>query len=163
MGMVVMRLMLVTLLTIAIATPAVAQSDTSHAGAAEFVGFKTYWAEKREGCQPMVSFTVKNASSGDIGPIDVHMEVLDKDKKSVFARGFASLPSADLPPGHAKEVVIGGDHDIAPRDCLGDMHEAAFSDINFAVRLTTTIGQDHESVEILRDAPMREERIPAQQ
>jgi hypothetical protein len=158
-----MRMMLATLLTITLAIPAVAQSDASHAGAAEFSGFRTYWAEKREGCQPMVSFTVKNASSGEIGPIDVRMEVLDKDKKSVFASGSASLPALDLPPGHVKDITIGGDHDIAPRDCRGDMHEAAFSDINFAVRLTAAIGQDHTSVEILREAPMKEERIPAQQ
>ncbi len=121
-----MRLMLATLLTMAVATPAFAQSDVSRAGAAELFGFKTYWAEKREGCQPMISFRIKNTSSGDIGPIEFHMEVLDKDKKSVFANGLASMPSSDLPPGHTREIVIGGDHDITPRDCLGTCMKMLF-------------------------------------
>lgn len=157
-----MRLILATLLTTALATPAVAQSDVPHAGGAEFFGFKTYWTKKREGCQPMISFKIRNTSSGDIGPIEFRMEVVDEDKKSVFAGGMASVPSADLPPGQTKEIAIGGDHDITPRECLGDMHEMAFSSIHFAIRLTATVGQDPVAVEIVRDEPMQEERVPAQ-
>jgi hypothetical protein len=157
-----MRLILATLLTMALTTPAVAQSDVPHAGGAEFFGFKTYWTKKREGCQPMISFKIKNTSSGDVGPIEFRMEVVDKDKKSVFAGGSASVRSIDLPPGHTTEIAIGGDHDITPRDCLGDMHESAFSTIHFAIRLTATVGQDPMSVEIVRDEPMKDERVPAQ-
>jgi hypothetical protein len=157
-----MRLMLVTLLTMALTASAVAQSDSPRAGGAEFFGFKTYWVEKREGCQPTISFNIKNASSGPIGPIEFSMEVVDKDKKSVFAGGLASVPSTDLPPGHTKAIAIGGDHDITAHDCLGDMHEMAFSTIHFAIRLTATVGQDPKSVEIARDEPMKEERVPAQ-
>jgi hypothetical protein len=42
------------------------------------------------------------------------------------------------------------------------MHEMAFSTIHFAIRLTATVGQDPKSVEIARDEPMKEERVPAQ-
>ena len=157
-----MRLMLATFLTVALATGAVAQSDVPRAGGAEFSGFKTYWAEKRESCQPMISFKIKNTSPGAIGPIGVRMEVVDKDKGSVFASGLASVPSAELPPGNSKEIAIGGDHEIAPHDCLGDMHETAFSTIHFAIRLTATTGQDPTSVEILREEPMKDELVPAQ-
>jgi hypothetical protein len=157
-----MRLILATLLTTALAAPAVAQSDVAHAGGAEFFGFKTYWAQKREGCRPMISFKIRNTSSGNVGPIEFHMDVVDTDKKSVFAGGLASVPSTELPPGETKEIAIGGDHDITPRDCLGDMHEMAFSGIHFAVRLTATVGQDSTAVEIVQDAPMQEERVPAQ-
>jgi hypothetical protein len=157
-----MRLILATLLTMALTTPAVAQSDVPHAGGAEFFGFKTYWTKKREGCQPMISLKIKNTSSGDVGPIEFRMEVVDKDKKSVFAGGSASVRSIDLPPGRITEIAIGGDHDITPRDCLGDMHESAFSTIHFAIRLTATVGQDPMSVEIVRDEPMKDERVPVQ-
>ena len=157
-----MRLRLATLLTVALATSAIAQSEVPRAGGAEFSGFKTYWAEKRESCQPMISFKIKNASSGAIGPINVRMEVVDKDKGTVFAGGLASVPSAELAPGNAKEIAIGGDHEIAPHDCLGDMHETAFSTIHFVIRLTATAGQDPTSVEILRDEPMKDELVPDQ-
>jgi hypothetical protein len=157
-----MRTMLTTFLTVALTTGAVARSDVPRAGGAEFSGFKTYWAEKRESCQPMISFKIKNTSSGAIGPISVRMEVVDKDKGSVFAGGLASVPSAELPPGNSKEIVIGGDHEIAPHDCLGDMHETAFSTIHFAIRLTATAGEDPTSVEILRDEPMKDELVPDQ-
>src|SRR5579864_1966497 len=85
-----------------LASPALAQSETARAGGGEFSGFKTYWAEHREGCQPMISFSVKNISSGTIGPIEMRMEVLDKDKKSIFASGSATLAPADLPRGGTK-------------------------------------------------------------
>ncbi len=158
-----MRTMLATLLTVALVTGAPAQSEVPRAGGAEFSGFKTYWAEKRESCQPMISFKIKNTSSGTIGPIRIYMEVVDKDKGSVFAGGLISVPSSELPPGNAKEVAIGGDHEIAPRDCLGDMHETAFSTIHFVIRLIATAGQDPTSVEILRDEPMKDEVVPAQE
>jgi hypothetical protein len=155
-------LVLATPLTMALAAPGVAQSGVQRAGGAEFSGLKTYWAEKREGCQPMIAFNIKNASSGAIGPIELRMEVVDKDTKSVFAGGAASVPSTGLPPGQIKEIAIGGDHDIAAHDCLGDMHEMAFSNIHFTVRLTATVGQDRMSVDVARDAPMTQERVPAQ-
>jgi hypothetical protein len=158
-----MRLILAALLTTALATPSIAQSDVAQAGGAEFFGFKTYWANKREGCQPVIAFKIRNASSGDVGPINFRMEVLDSDKKSVFAGGAASVLAADLPPGRTQEIAIGGDHDITPRDCQGDMHQMAFSGIHFAVRLTATVGQDPASIEIVRDEPMTEERVPPQQ
>jgi hypothetical protein len=154
-----MRLMLSTLLTISLATPAGAQSNL-RVGGAEFSGFKTYWAEQREGCKPMISFKIKNTSSGDIEPIEFRMEVVDKDRGAVFAGGSASVPSTEVPPGHTKEIAIGGDHDITPHDCLGDMHESAFSTIHFAIRLTATAGQ--ASVEVVRDEPIKEELVPAQ-
>jgi hypothetical protein len=157
-----MRTMLATLLTVALATSASAQSDVPRVGGAEFSGFKTYWAQKRESCQPMISFKIKNTSSGAIGPIRVHMEVVDKDSGSIFAGGLALLQATELPPGNAKEVVIGGDHEIAPHDCLGDMHETAFATVHFVVRLTATAGQDPASVEILRDEAMKDEVVPAQ-
>ncbi len=157
-----MRTTLAALVTVALATGAVAQSDVQRACGAEFSGFKTYWTQKRESCQPMISFKVKNTSSGAIGPIKVRMDVVDKDKGSVFASGLASVPSAELPPGNAKEIAIGGDHEIAPHDCLGDMHEAPFSTIHFVIRLTAMAGQDPTSVEILRDEPMKDEVVPAQ-
>jgi hypothetical protein len=158
-----MRLLPATLLTtIALATPAVAQSDVARAGGAEFSGFKTYWAEQREGCQPMIAFTIRNGTSGDIGPVKVRMEVVDTDNKSsVFARGLASVPSADLAPGHARKIAIGGDRDITLHDCLGDMHEAPFSSINFVVRLTAEVARDPSPVELMRDQPMKNESMPA--
>jgi hypothetical protein len=157
-----MRFIFATLLTLTLAAPAVAQSDAPRAGGAEFFGLKTYWAQKREGCQPMVSLKIKNTSSGGIGPIQFRMEVVDMDNKSVFASGSALVSSSDLPPGHAQEIAIGGDRDIMPRDCLGDMHEMAFSNIHFAIRLTATVGQDPVAVEIARDEPIKEERVPSQ-
>ena len=157
-----MRFIFATLLTLTMAAPAVAQSEGTHAGGAEFFGLKTYWAQKREGCQPMVSFKIKNTSSGDIGPIQFRMEVVDMDNKSVFASGLASVSSTDLPPGHTQEIAIGGDRDIMPRDCLGDMHETAFSSIHFAIRLSATVGKDPVTVEIARDEPIKEERVPSQ-
>ena len=141
---------------------AVAQSDVPQAGGAEFFGFKTYWAEKREGCQPIISFVMKNVLSRNIGPIELHMEVIDHDKNSVFAGGSALLRATELPPGRTKEITIGGDRDITPQECLGDMHESAFSAIHFAVRLTAKVGQDPVIAEIVRDEPMKEERVPAQ-
>jgi hypothetical protein len=157
-----MRVIIAMLLTLILAAPAVAQSDGARTGGAEFFGVKTYWAQKREGCQPMVSFTIKNATSGAIGPIQFRMQVVDMDTKSVFASGSASVSSTDLPPGHTQEIAIGGDHDIMPRDCLGDMHEMAFSNIHFAIRLTAAVGQDPVTVEIARDEPIKEERVPSQ-
>jgi len=157
-----MRLMFATLLTLAVATTAVAQSDVRRAGGAEFFGVRTYWAEKREGCQPMISVKIENTLSGDVGPIELRMEVVDKDKRSVVAGGLASVPATDLPPGHTKEIAIGGDHDITAHECLGDMHEMAFSTIHFAIRLTAKVGQDPVSVEIARDEPMTDERVRSQ-
>jgi hypothetical protein len=157
-----MRLMLATLLTTAVAAQAVAQSDVVRAGGAEFFGFKTYWAEKRDGCQPMISLKIKNPSSGDLGPIALRLDVVDKDKNAVFARGLASVASTELPPGRTKDIAVGGDHDITAHECLGDMHEMAFSGIHFAVRLTATAGQDPAGAEIVRDEPMRDELVPEQ-
>lgn len=157
-----MRLMLATLLSMASVATAAAQSDVRHSGGAEFSSFKTYWLEKREGCQPVISLKIKNTSSGLIGPIGLRMEVVDKDQKSVFAVGLASMPSIDLPPDHTREIAIAADRTITPRDCLGGMHEAALSTIHFAIRLTATVGQDPVSVEIVRDEPMSEERVPTQ-
>jgi hypothetical protein len=157
-----MRLMLATLLTTTVATQALAQSDVVRAGGAEFFGVKTYWAEKREGCQPMISLKIKNPSSGDLGPIALHLDVVDKDKNAVFARGLASVPSIDLPPGRTKDIAIGGDHDITAHECLGDMHETAFSGIHFAVRLIATAGPGAASVEIVRDEAMKEELVREQ-
>jgi hypothetical protein len=145
---------------LASAGPACAQSDVARAGGGEFSGFKTYWAEKREGCRPMISFRIKNVSSGAIEPIEVRLEVLDKDKKSVFAGGSAAIAPADLPPGGTKDVAIGADHDITSRDCIGDMHQIPFSDIHFAVRLTATVGQNATKVEILPEQPMKQDRVP---
>jgi hypothetical protein len=156
-----MRLMLATLSTMVLSVSAAAQSDIVRAGGAEFSGFNTYWTEKHEGCQPMISFTVKNSSSGDIGPVEFRMEVVDNDRKSVFAGGSASMSSTDLPPGHTKEIAIGGDHDITLHDCMGDMHEAPFSSIHFAIGLSAKIGHDSASVEIVRDQPMKGESVPA--
>jgi monoamine oxidase len=85
--------------------------------------------------------------------------VVDKDNASVFARGLASVPST--PPGQTREIAVGGDHDITPRDCLGDMHEVAFSAIHFAVGLTASVGPGHVSVELAHDAPMQEDRVAA--
>jgi hypothetical protein len=163
-----MRLLLTALLTMALLTmalatrDAVAQSGVVRAAGGEFSGVKTYWAEKREGCQPMISLTVKNPSSGDIGPIELRMEVMDKDKNVVFARGSASVLATELPPGHTKELAIGGDHDIALHDCLGDMHEMAFSTIHFAVRLTAKANTDTAGVELVRDEPMGDEVVSGQ-
>jgi hypothetical protein len=156
-----MRAVLATLLTLVLAARAIAQSDIPRAGGAEFVGIKTYWTQKREGCQPMVSLGVKNVSSGSIGPIAFRLEVIDKDSNSAFAGGSALLPFSDVPPGHTKQITLGGDHDIMPRDCLGDMHETAFSAIHFVIRLFATVAPDGVSVEIARDEPMREERVQA--
>jgi hypothetical protein len=146
------------MLALASAGPACAQSDVARAGGGEFSAFKTYWAEKREGCTPMIAFTIKNVASGAIEPIEVRMEVLDKDKKSVFAAGSAAI--ADLPPGGTKDIAIGADHDITSRDCIGDMHQIPFSDVHFAVRLTATVGHN-ASVEILPEQPMKPDRVPA--
>jgi len=147
------------MLALASAGPACAQSDVARAGGGEFSAFKTYWAEKRESCTPMISFTIKNVSSGAIEPIEVRMEVLDKDKKSVFAGGSAAI--ADLPPGGTKDIAIGADHDITSRDCIGDMHQIPFSDVHFAVRLTATVGHNASNVEILPEQPMKPDRVPA--
>jgi len=153
-----MRRILNTLLVLLPATAAMARSDIVRVAGAEFFGFKTYWTEKREGCQPMISFQIKNTSTGSIGPIAFHMTVVDNDAKSVFADGAASVPSADLPPGGTKAVIIGGSRDITAHECLGDMHESPFSTIHFAIRLTAAIGPDPASIEIVADAPMTEDR-----
>jgi hypothetical protein len=75
---------------------------------------------------------------------------------------LVSVPSEELPPGNAKDIAIGGDHEITPHDCLGDMHEAPFSTIHFVIRLTATAGQDPTGIEILRDEPIKDEVVPAQ-
>ena len=144
-----------------LALPAFAQSDAPRVGVAAFSGFKTYWADRRDGCRPMVSFTVRNDSSETMGSIDIRMEVLDKDKGAVFAVGSATVASAGLPPGESADAAIGGDHDITSRDCRGDMHQSPFSAIHFTVRLTAKIGQDQADVEIVRDEPMTQQRVPA--
>jgi hypothetical protein len=156
-----MKRFIFVMLALASAGPAYAQSDIARAGGGEFSGFKTYWVEKREGCKPMVSFSIKNVSSGAIEPIEVRMEVLDKDKKSIFAGGSAAIAPADLPPGGTKEIVIGGDHDITSRDCIGDMHQIPFSDIHFAIRLTATVDHNPNNVELLAEQPMKQDRVPA--
>ena len=147
------------MLALASAGPACAQSDVARAGGGEFSAFKTYWAEKREGCTQTIAFTIKNVSSGAIEPIEVRMEVLDKDKKSVFAGGSAAI--ADLQPGATKDIAIGADHDITSRDCIGDMHQIPFSDVHFTVRLTATVGHNSSNVEILPEQPMKPDRVPA--
>jgi hypothetical protein len=157
-----MRSMLVSLLALVLLDPAIAQSNVGSGAGVEFYGAKTYWMQKRESCQPMVSLNIKNTTAGAIGPIEFHLEIIDQDNKSVVARGEASVVSPDLPPGAVKEIAIGGDHDIMPRDCLGDMHEMAFSSIHFAVRLVATIGQDRTRVEIISDEPITKERVPAE-
>jgi hypothetical protein len=163
MRLLLMAVLTMALLTVALATQdAVAQSGVTRAAGGEFSGVKTYWAEQREGCQPMISLTVKNPSSGDIGPIELRMEVMDKDKNAVFARGSASILATELRPGHTKELAIGGDHDIALHDCRGDMHEMAFSTIHFTVRLTATASRDTAGAEIVRDEPMGDEVVSAQ-
>ena len=144
-----------------LASPALAQSETARAGGGEFSGFKTYWAEHREGCQPMISFSVKNINSDTIEPIEIRMEVLDKDKKSIFASGSATLTPADLPRGGSKNIAIGADHSITARDCLGDMHQPPLSGIHFAVRLSATVSQDPNGIEIFPEQPIKEERVPA--
>ena len=156
-----MKSFVTAMLALTLASPACAQSGTARAGVGEFSGFKTYWAENKDGCKPMISFKIKNVSSGEIGPIDVHMEVLDKDKKSIFASGSATVTPADLPQGGTKDIAIGGDRNITARDCLGDMHQPAFSEIHFAVRLTATLGHDANRVEIFPEQPIKEERVPA--
>jgi len=143
-----------------LASTALAQSEPARAGGGEFSSFKTYWAENKEGCQPMISFSVKNVSSGAIGPIEIRMEVLDKDKKSIFAGGSATLTPADLPQGGTKNIAIGADHGITARDCLGDMHQPPFSGIHFAVRLTATVSHDPSGIEIFPEQPIKEERVP---
>lgn len=157
-----MRLMLATLLTVTLAAPAVAQPETVRAGGAELSSFSNYWIEKPEGCQPMISFTIKNVSSGDIGPVEFRLQIVDNDKQSVFAGGSASVPSADLRPGHSKEIVIGGDRDITLHDCMGDMHETPFSSIHFAVQLTAKVGQNPASIKVVREEPMKDETVPSQ-
>jgi hypothetical protein len=154
-----MKRFIFVMLALASASPAYAQSDTARAGGGEFTDFKTYWVEKRETCKPMVSFRIKNVSSGAIEPIEVRMEVLDKDKKSIFAGGSAAIAPADLPPGATKDIAIGGDHEITSRDCIGDMHQIPFSDIHFAVRLIATVGHNSANVEILPEQPMKQERV----
>ena len=153
-----MKRFIFIMFAVASAGPACAQSDVARAGGGEFSNFKTYWLEKRESCKPMVSFRIKNVSSGAIEPIEVRMEVLDKDKKSVFAAGAAAI--ADLPPGGTKDIAIGADHDITSRDCMGDMHQIPFSDVHFAVRLTATVGHNPGNVEILPEQPMKPDRVP---
>jgi len=150
------------LVIMALVTPGFAQPDIARAGGAEFFGFKTYWADKQDGCRPMVSFTVKNVSSAELGAIDFHMEVLDKDQNSVFAGGSASVAASDLPPGQIRDVAIGVDRPITPRDCRGDMHQSPLSGIHFSVRLTAKIGAEPAGVEILPDEPMTQIRVPAQ-
>jgi hypothetical protein len=162
-----MRWMLATFLMTALVAPAVADPDptvvgTKIVGGAAFSGFKTYWAQRPDGCQPMAAFEITNTSSGNIGPIEVRLEVVDRDKGSVFAAGAASVPSSELPPGRVKQIAIGGDHEISAHDCLGDMHEAAFSSIHFAVRLFARASQDAASAEVVRDAPMQEALVAAQ-
>jgi hypothetical protein len=156
-----MKRFIFIMFALASAGPAGAQSDVARAGGGEFSSFKTYWVEKREGCKPMVSFRIKNVSSGAIEPIEVRMEVLDKDKKSVFAGGSAMIAPADLPPGGTKDIAIGADHDITSRDCIGDMHQIPFSDIHFAVRLTATVDHNATNIEILPEQPMKPDRVPA--
>ncbi len=154
--------LIIVLVIMALATPTFAQSDIARAGGAEFFGFKTYWADKQDGCRPMVSFTVKNVSSTALGAIDFHMDVVDKDQNSVFASGSASVAADDLPPGQIRDFAIGVDRPITPRDCRGDMHQSPLSGIHFSVRLTAKIGADPTGVEILPDAPMTQTRVPAQ-
>ncbi|HEY4041767.1 MAG TPA: hypothetical protein VGM32_07965 [Rhodopila sp.] len=158
-----MRWMLATFLTMTLVFPAVADSDAKIVGGAAFSDFKTYWAQKRDGCQPMIAFKLENTSPGEIGPIAIRLEVVDTDKGSAFAAGGVSLPSSDLPPGHVKDISIGGDHDISAHDCLGDMHETAFSAVHFLVRLSATAGPDAANVEIVRDVPMQPALVAAQQ
>jgi hypothetical protein len=155
-----MKLFVATAFALSLASPALAQSATARAGGGEFSGFKTYWAQSREGCRPMISLSVKNVSSGTIGPIDIRMEVVDTDKKSKFASGSATLTPADLPPGGTKNIAIGADQSISSRDCLGDMHQPPLSGIHFAARLTATVSHDADGVEIFPAQPMAEERIP---
>ncbi len=155
------------ILIMALATPAFAQSDIApadiaRAGGAEFFAFKTYWADKPDGCRPMVSFKVRNASSAELGAIDVRMDVLDKDRNSVFADASASVAASDLPPGQIRDVAIAVDRAITPRDCRGDMHQSPLSAIHFSVRLTAKIGADPAGVEILPDEPMTQIRVPTQ-
>jgi hypothetical protein len=157
-----MRSMLVSLLTLALLDPAVAQSNVGSGAGAEFSGSKSYWVQKREGCQPVVALRIKNTTSGTIGPIEFRLDIVDQDNKSVFASGSASVAARDLPPGAIKEIAIGGDHDIMPRDCLGDMHEVAFSAIHFAVRLVAMVGPNPTRVEIMNGEPMTEERVPGE-
>jgi len=144
-----------------LASTALAQSEPARAGGGEFSSFKTYWAENKEGCQPMISFSVKNVSSDAIGPIEIRMEVLNKDKKSIFASGSATLTPGDLPRGGTKNIAIGADHSISARDCLGDMHQPPFSGIHFAVRLTATLSHDPNGIEIFPEQPIKEESVPA--
>nr|WP_294507299.1 hypothetical protein [uncultured Rhodopila sp.] len=145
----------------AVAAPLAARSEVVRAGGAEFSGFRTYWAETRDGCQPMVSFRIANTSAGDIRPMAFRLEVVDRDTMSVFASGSASVASGGIPPGRSKDVAIGGDRDISAHDCLGDMHEMAFSAIHFAVRLAATLGGESAGLELMRDQPMTEDRVPA--
>lgn len=144
-----------------LASPALAQSDTARAGGGEFWGFKTYWAQSREACRPMISFSVKNASSGPIGPMEIRMEVVDTDKKAKFAGGSATLAPADLPPGATKDIAIGADQSISSRDCVGDMHQPPLSGIHFAVQLSATVGQDPKGIEIFPQQPIKEQLVPA--
>jgi len=154
--------LIIALVITARATPGFAQSDITRAGGAEFFGFKTYWADRPDGCRPMVSLTVKNVSAAAVGAIEFRMEVLDKDQNSVFASGSASLAADDLPPGQIRDFAIGVDRPITPRDCRGDMHQSPLSGIHFSVRLTAKIGADPTGVEILPDEPMTQIRVPAQ-
>jgi hypothetical protein len=159
-------------LIIALATPALAQYDiaqsefapsgTARADGAEFFGFKTYWADKPDGCRPAVSFKVKNVSSAELGMIGFRMDVLDKDQNSVFADASASVAAGDLPPGQIRDVAIGVDRAITPRDCRGDMHQSPLSGIHFSVRLIAKIGADPNGIEILPDEPMTQIRVPTQ-
>jgi hypothetical protein len=158
-----MRLLLATFLATTLPIVAIAQSEVSGPRGAAFFGFRTYWAQKRDGCRPMLALKVRNASSAALGPIELRMQVVDTDRGAVFANGLASVPSGELPPGQARDIVIGGDHDITAHECLGDMHETAFSGIHFVVRVSARAGQDAASVEIVGNEPMTDVLRPAQE
>jgi len=157
-----MRLIRATVLTTALATAAIAQSEVPNVPGVAFSGFRTYWVQKRDGCRPVIAFNVRNTSDRDIGAIEFRMEVVDNDKNALFAGGMASVPAGELPPGHSRDLAIGGDHDITAHDCLGDMHETAFSGIHFVVRLSAKSGHDAASVEIVRNEPMTEALVASQ-
>lgn len=143
----------------AMAIPAVAQPAPQAVGGALFSGIKTYWTQHENGCQPMVAVTIRNPTGAEVGPIGLRVEVIDTDAKSTFGIGTASVPAAELPPGAAKTIAIGADHQITPHDCIGDMHEVPFSTIHFVVRLSATAGQG-ASVDLARDVPMQPDLAP---
>jgi hypothetical protein len=156
-----MKPCIVAAFALLLASPAFAQSEPARAGGADFSGFKTYWAQSREGCRPTISFSARSNSSGTMEPIEIRMEVRDKDKKSVFATGSTTLTAADLPAGGAKDIAIGADQSITVRDCLGDMHQPPLSGIHFSVRLSATVGHGADGIEIFPEQPIGEERVPA--